>query len=121
MLKTDHICSQIGRRKKYYFCLISHFLRNFIYSPKIKFWHCPGSQSFILILQGHPYHFVFLIWLKMTHKCIVNMKERHFYNHKDSPFDMKHQLMSAGHEVSKLIFIIFPLLEQMIYHWKAGT
>ena len=23
-----------------------------------------------------------------------DMKERHFYNHKDPPFDMKHQLKS---------------------------
>ena len=38
----------------------------------------------------------FLIWLKMALKYIVDMKARHFYNHKDPPFDMKHQLMSAG-------------------------
>ena len=57
----------------------------------------------------------------MTPKSIENMKARHIYDNKDSPFDIKHQLMSAGHEVSKLIFIIFPILEQMIYHWKAGT
>ena len=37
----------------------------------------------------------FLIWLKMTLKCIGDMKERHFYNHKDPPFDMKHQLKSV--------------------------
>ena len=39
----------------------------------------------------------FLIWLKMTLKCIGDMKERHFYNHKDPPFDMKHQLKSVDH------------------------
>ena len=37
----------------------------------------------------------FLIWLKMTLKCIVHMKTRRFYNHNNPPFDMKHQLMSA--------------------------
>ena len=37
----------------------------------------------------------FLIWLKMALKCIVGMKARHFYDHKDPPFDMKHQLMSV--------------------------
>ena len=36
-----------------------------------------------------------LIWLKMTLKIIGDMKATHFYNHKDPPFDMKHQLMSA--------------------------
>ena len=39
----------------------------------------------------------FLIWLKMTLKIIEDMKATHFYNHKDLPFDMKHQLMSADH------------------------
>ena len=39
--------------------------------------------------------FIFLIWLKMTLKIIGDMKAMHFYNHKDPPFDMKHQLMSA--------------------------
>ena len=37
----------------------------------------------------------FLIWLKMALEYIVNMKIRHFYNQKDPPFDMKHQLMSV--------------------------
>ena len=37
----------------------------------------------------------FLIWLKMTLKCIVDTKARHFYNPEDPPFDMKHQLKSA--------------------------
>ena len=36
-----------------------------------------------------------LIWLKMTLKIIADMKAMYFYNHKDPPFDMKHQLMSA--------------------------
>ena len=36
-----------------------------------------------------------LIWLKMALKIIGGMKATHFYNHKDPPFDMKHQLMSA--------------------------
>ena len=36
-----------------------------------------------------------LIWLKMTLKIIGDMKAMHFYNHKDPPFDMKHQPMSA--------------------------
>ena len=31
----------------------------------------------------------------MTLKIIGDMKAMHFYNHKDPPFDMKHQLMSA--------------------------
>ena len=31
----------------------------------------------------------------MTLKIIGDMKATHFYNHKDPPFDMKHQLMSA--------------------------
>ena len=37
----------------------------------------------------------FMIWLKMTLKSIVYKKQRYFYSHKDPPFDMKHQLMSA--------------------------
>ena len=37
----------------------------------------------------------FLIWLKMALKYIVDVKARHFYNHKDPPFDIKHQLMSV--------------------------
>ena len=37
----------------------------------------------------------FLIWLKMTLKCVVHMKRRRFNNQKDPPFNMKHQLMSA--------------------------
>ena len=37
----------------------------------------------------------FLILLKMTLKYIVHMKARPSYNHKDPPFDIKHQLMSA--------------------------
>ena len=37
----------------------------------------------------------FLIWLKMTLKCIVDIKARHFYSPEDPPFDMKYQLMSA--------------------------
>ena len=36
-----------------------------------------------------------LIWLKMTLKIIADIKTTYFYNHKDPPFDMKHQLMSA--------------------------
>ena len=36
-----------------------------------------------------------VILLKMTLKCIVHMKARHFYNHKDPPFDMNYHLMSA--------------------------
>ena len=31
----------------------------------------------------------------MALKYVVDMKARHFYNHQDPPFDMKHQLMSA--------------------------
>ena len=31
----------------------------------------------------------------MTLKCNVLIKTGHFHNHKDPPFDMKHQLMSA--------------------------
>ena len=38
---------------------------------------------------------LFFIWLKMTLKCTIQMKTRRFYNHKDPPFDMKYQLMSA--------------------------
>ena len=33
--------------------------------------------------------------LKMALKYIVDVKARHFYNHKDPPFDIKHQLMSV--------------------------
>jgi hypothetical protein len=36
-----------------------------------------------------------VILLKMTLKCIVHLKGRHPYNHKDPPLDMNHQLMSA--------------------------
>ena len=43
----------------------------------------------------HPVALKAPIWHKMTLKCIVHMKTRRFYNHKDPPFDMKHQLMSA--------------------------
>ena len=45
----------------------------------------------------------FLIRHKMTMKCIVQMKARHFYNHIDPHFDMEHQLMSADpYPVTKL-------------------
>ena len=37
----------------------------------------------------------FLIWIKMTLKCIEETTERPFYNHKDPHFGMKHQLRSA--------------------------
>ena len=55
------------------------------------------TTSFLVAqqVQGHPTLFVFLIWLKMTLKWVVHMKTRRFHNHKDPPFDMKHQLMSA--------------------------
>ena len=36
-----------------------------------------------------------LIWLKMAFKSVVNKKTWAYSHHKDSPFDMKHQLMSA--------------------------
>ena len=52
------------------------------------------------ILENRAYRVIhvsltFLIWLKMTLKCIVDIKARHFYSPEDPPFDMKHQLMSA--------------------------
>ena len=50
------------------------------------FDNCTGSPNSLCF---------FFIWLKMTLKCVVHMKTRRFYNHKDPPFDMKHQLMSA--------------------------
>ena len=53
---------------------------------------CP---EYFINIQGQPNALFFMIWLKMTLKCTVHMKTRHFYNHKDPPFDMKHQLMSA--------------------------
>jgi hypothetical protein len=31
----------------------------------------------------------------MALECIVDVKARHFYNHKDPPFDIKHQPMSV--------------------------
>ena len=40
-----------------------------------------------------------VILLKMTLKYILHIKARHFYNHKDPPFDMNHQLMSADQRV----------------------
>ena len=55
---------------------------------------CP---EYFINIQGQPNALFFMIWLKMTLKCTVHMKTRHFYNHKDPPFDMKHQLMSADH------------------------
>ena len=51
--------------------------------------------------MSHPWYRVShtyltkVILLKMTLKCIVHMKARHFYNQKDPPFDTNHQLMSA--------------------------
>ena len=54
----------------------------------------------------------FLIWLKMTFKCIVQMKARRFYNHIDPQFDMEHQLMSADpYPVTKLTWC-----KQSIFH-----
>ena len=59
----------------------------------------------MLVYQGGPFgpqryrvnHIAlfFMIWLKMTLKSIVHKKQRYFYSHKDPPFDMKHQLISA--------------------------
>ena len=48
-------------------------------------------------LQDHSCLVEILIWLKMALKYIVIIKARNFYDHKDPPFDMKHQLMSADH------------------------
>ena len=36
-----------------------------------------------------------VILLKMSLKCIAHLKTIHICDHKDPPFDMKHQLMSA--------------------------
>ena len=55
---------------------------------------------------------IFLRWLKMTLKYIVHIKETYFYNHKDSPFDMKHQLMSAD----SLPVVKFDLSWKTIFH-----
>ena len=38
---------------------------------------------------------IILIWLKMAVKSFVNQKTRAYSHHKDPPFDMKYQLMSA--------------------------
>ena len=43
-------------------------------------------------VQGVPYLFD---KSNLTLKYILHIKARHFYNHKDPPFDMNHQLMSA--------------------------
>ena len=55
---------------------------------------------------------IFLRWIKMTLKYIVHIKETYFYNHKDSPFDMKHQLMSAD----SLPVVKFDLSWKTIFH-----
>ena len=52
------------------------------------------KQLFEIYRVSHTY-LTKVILLKMTLKCIFHMKARHFYNHKDPPFDMNHQLMSA--------------------------
>ena len=46
-------------------------------------------------ITGSPKSLRFFIWLKMTLKWTKQMKTRRFYNHKDPPFDMKYQLVSA--------------------------
>ena len=58
---------------------------------------CQKSCWVLSCTTGSPISlwFFFLMWLKMTLKFIVHMKAWHIYNHKDPPFDMKHQLMST--------------------------
>ena len=53
------------------------------------------TVQFVILYRVNHIALWFLIWLKMTLKCIVHMKTRRFYNHNNPPFDMKHQLMSA--------------------------
>jgi hypothetical protein len=48
-----------------------------------------------LLSTGSFMSLKFFVWLGMALECIVDMKARHFYNHKDPPFDIKHQLMSV--------------------------
>ena len=38
---------------------------------------------------------IFLIWLKMAVKSVVDKKKQAYSHHKDPPFDIKHWLMSA--------------------------
>ena len=63
----------------------------------LKFWILDSEVVIKIHADYRVFHvsLTFLIWLKMTLKCIVDTKARHFYNPEDPPFDMKHQLKSA--------------------------
>ena len=65
---------------------------------------CKVSSSTEFLLQSPQIAFKYrvshtyltkVILLKMSLKCIAHLKTIHFCDHKDPPFDMKHQLMSA--------------------------
>ena len=71
-----------------------------------------GFIKIDLIYRAYHSKTIFLRWLKMTLKYIVHIKETYFYNHKDSPFDMKHQLMSAD----SLPVVKFDLSWKTIFH-----
>ena len=72
--------------------------------------------------------------MKIALKCKVRKKTRHYYYHKDPPFDMNHQLMSA-HPLSVvkidlnlkgwfLLFFFIFLPKSMIFwteRWKFLT
>ena len=53
------------------------------------------NQKWIKYYRVSHTYLTKVILLKMTLKCIVHLKGRHFYNYKDPPFDLNHQLMSA--------------------------
>ena len=73
------------------------------------FWmtHYPGPLCRVFHSKT-----IILRWLKMTLKYIVHIKERYFYNHKDPPFDMKHQLTSAD----SLPVVKFDLSRKTFFH-----
>ena len=79
-------------------CLYKFDLAYTILILSIQILSCLNMMKYYQILLYYRVFHVsltFLIWLKMTLKCIVDTKARHFYNPEDPPFDMKHQLKSA--------------------------
>ena len=84
----------------------------YLYMRPFFLWRGPFIVVLWLIYSVCRIALTFLIWLKMTFKCIVQMKARRFYNHIDPHFDMEHQLMSADpYPVTKLTWC-----KQSIFH-----
>ena len=53
------------------------------------------SSSFFQCYRVSHTYLTKVILLEMTLNCTAYLKSMHFCNHKDPPFDMKCQLMSA--------------------------